>query len=81
MGTAYMALFNWVFARHHGGQFVLRIEDTDLARSTAASEQRIYESLRWLGLDWDEGPEVGGEEESYYQSQRLELYQEFYEKK
>ena len=55
-----MALFNWVFARSHGGQFVLRIEDTDQARSTPASEQAIYDSLRWLGLDWDEGPEVGG---------------------
>ena len=61
VGTAYMALFNWVFARSHGGQFVLRIEDTDQARSTPASEQDIYDSLRWLGLDWDEGPDAGGE--------------------
>ena len=79
MGTAYMALFNWVFARHHGGQFVLRIEDTDLARSTAASEQRIYESLRWLGLDWDEGPELGGDFGPYRQSERKAIYHEHVE--
>ena len=54
VGTAYMALFNLVFARKHGGQFILRIEDTDQARSTAESEQAILESLRWLGLEWDE---------------------------
>ena len=79
MGTAYMALFNWVFARHHGGQFVLRVEDTDLARSTAASEQTIYESLRWLGLDWDEGPEVGGDFGPYRQSERKAIYHEHVE--
>ena len=69
-----MALFNWVFARSHGGQFVLRIEDTDQARSTPASEQAIYDSLRWLGLDWDEGPEVGGEYGPYRQSERKSIY-------
>ena len=79
MGTAYMALFNWVFARHHGGQFVLRVEDTDLARSTAASEQTIYESLRWLGLDWDEGPGVGGDFGPYRQSERKAIYHEHVE--
>ena len=79
MGTAYMALFNWAFARHHGGQFVLRVEDTDLARSTAASEQTIYESLRWLGLDWDEGPGVGGDFGPYRQSERKAIYHEHVE--
>ena len=69
-----MALFNWVFARSHGGQFVLRIEDTDQARSTPASEQAIYDSLRWLGLDWDEGPEAGGEYGPYRQSERKSIY-------
>ena len=69
-----MALFNWVFARSHGGQFVLRIEDTDQARSTPASEQAIYDSLRWLGLDWDEGPEAGGEYGPYRQSDRKSIY-------
>ena len=79
MGTAYMALFNWVFARHHGGQFVLRVEDTDLARSSAVSEQTIYESLRWLGLDWDEGPGVGGDFGPYRQSERKAIYDEHVE--
>ena len=60
VGTAYMALFNWAFARQHKGQFVLRIEDTDQARSTPESEQAIFTALQWLGLDWDEGPNVGG---------------------
>ena len=55
-----MALFNWVFARQHEGEFILRIEDTDQARSTAASEQAIFTALQWLGLDWDEGPDVEG---------------------
>ena len=58
VGTAYIALFNRCFARQHGGQFILRIEDTDQTRSSDASEQAILESLRWLGLDWDEGPDV-----------------------
>lgn len=75
VGTAYMALFNWVFARHHGGQFVLRIEDTDQARSTAESEQAIYDALNWLGLDWDEGPNVGGDHGPYRQSERKSTYQ------
>ncbi len=59
VGTAYIALFNLCFARQHGGQFILRIEDTDQARSTTESEQSIYDSLRWMGLDWDEGPRQG----------------------
>jgi glutamyl/glutaminyl-tRNA synthetase len=60
VGNIRTALFNWVFARHHGGKFIVRIEDTDRARFVEGSEQAILQSLRWLGLDWDEGPEVGG---------------------
>ncbi|MEE4297817.1 MAG: glutamate--tRNA ligase, partial [Pseudomonadales bacterium] len=74
VGTAYVALFNLAFARSHGGDFVLRIEDTDQARSTDASEAAILRSLRWLGLDWDEGPDVGGPHGPYRQSERSELY-------
>ena len=74
VGTAYIALFNLCFARVHGGQFLLRIEDTDQARSTPESEQAILDSLRWLGLDWDEGPDVGGEYGPYRQSERMDLY-------
>ena len=77
VGTAYIALFNLCFARAHGGQFILRIEDTDQARSTAASEQAILDSLRWLGLDWDEGPDLGGEHGPYRQSERMELYGDY----
>ncbi|APX93999.1 glutamate--tRNA ligase [Halomonas sp. 1513] len=76
VGTAYIALFNLCFARQHGGQFVLRIEDTDRVRSTAESEQMILDSLRWLGLDWDEGPDVGGPHGPYRQSERGEIYAE-----
>ena len=60
VGTAYMALFNLVFARKHGGQMVLRIEDTDQSRSSKESEDAILSSLKWLGLNWDEGPDCGG---------------------
>lgn len=60
VGTAFVALFNLCFARQHGGQFILRIEDTDQVRSTQESEQDILNALRWLGLEWDEGPDVGG---------------------
>ncbi|MEH6636493.1 MAG: glutamate--tRNA ligase [Halioglobus sp.] len=74
VGTAYIALFNMCFARAHGGKFLLRIEDTDQSRSTAESEQAILDSLRWLGLEWDEGPDVGGEHGPYRQSERMELY-------
>ncbi len=74
VGTAYIGLFNWVFARKHGGKFILRIEDTDQDRSTAGSERAILAALRWLGLDWDEGPDVGGPFGPYRQSERLELY-------
>ena len=74
VGTAYIALFNYCFARQHGGQFLLRIEDTDQARSTAESEQAILDSLRWLGLDWDEGPDNGGDFGPYRQSERADIY-------
>jgi len=77
VGTAYIALFNLCFARQHGGQFVLRIEDTDQARSTGQSEQMIFDSLRWLGLDWDEGPDKGGEFGPYRQSERGDIYQQY----
>jgi len=69
-----MALFNRCFAHAHGGQFVLRIEDTDQARSTPEAEAKIFESLRWLGLDWDEGPDVGGPMGPYRQSERADIY-------
>ena len=76
VGTAYMALFNYAFARRHGGRFILRIEDTDQARSSAASEKAIFEALHWLGLDWDEGPDVGGASGPYRQSERRETYRQ-----
>ncbi len=77
VGTAYIALFNLCFARAHGGQFLLRIEDTDQARSTPESEQAILDSLRWLGLEWDEGPDVGGDYGPYRQSERMALYGQY----
>ena len=75
VGTAYIALFNLCFARHAGGQFILRIEDTDQARSTDSSEQAIFDSLKWLGIQWDEGPDVGGPFGPYRQSERMDIYQ------
>jgi len=77
VGTAYIALFNYCFAKQHGGQFILRIEDTDQLRSTPESEQAILDSLRWLGLDWDEGPDVEGACGPYRQSERTELYRQY----
>ena len=74
VGTAYMSLFNLAFARQQGGQFVLRVEDTDRARFQADSEQQVYDTLRWLGLDWDEGPDRGGPYGPYRQSERLDTY-------
>jgi glutamyl-tRNA synthetase len=76
VGTAYVALFNLAFARQQGGQFVLRIEDTDRERSSSASETMIFEALRWLGLEWDEGPDRGGPYAPYRQSERGEIYRE-----
>ena len=70
------ALFNWAYARHTGGTFVFRIEDTDSARDSEESYQALLDALRWLGLDWDEGPEVGGPHEPYRQSERMDLYRE-----
>ena len=75
VGTAYIALFNYALAKQTQGQFILRIEDTDQARSTPESEQAIFQSLNWLGLTWDEGPDVGGPKGPYRQSERLEIYQ------
>jgi glutamyl-tRNA synthetase len=75
VGGARTALFNWLFARRHGGAFVLRIEDTDAQRSSWDMVAGIVDGLRWLGLDWDEGPDVGGPHAPYFQSQRLEKYQ------
>lgn len=74
VGGARTAIFNWLFARHHGGAFVLRIEDTDVERSTIASEAALVADLRWLRLDWQEGPDVGGPHGPYRQSERLERY-------
>jgi glutamyl-tRNA synthetase len=77
VGTAYMSLFNLAFVRQQGGQFVLRVEDTDRARFRADSEQQVYDTLRWLGLQWDEGPDVGGPYGPYRQSERLDTYRPY----
>ncbi len=74
VGNIRSALFNWAFARHYGGKLVLRIEDTDTARNTEEGYQYTYDSLRWLGLTWDEGPEVGGDFGPYLQSERMDVY-------
>ncbi len=79
VGTAYMSLFNKAYAQATGGAFVLRIEDTDRARYVADSEQQIFDTLRWLGLPWDEGPDVGGPYAPYRQSERLDTYRPFVE--
>ena len=79
VGTAYMALFDMAFAHRHGGQFVLRIEDTDQSRYVDTAEQNIFELLRWLGLEWDEGPDVGGPYGPYRQSERLTRYRQYAE--
>jgi glutamyl-tRNA synthetase len=76
VGTAYIALINYCFAKKHGGEFLLRIEDTDQARSTPESEKLILESLKWLGLSWDEGPDIGGPHGPYRQSERSAIYAE-----
>lgn len=80
IGGARTALFNWLFVRHHGGKFVLRIEDTDIKRNTEEAMVAIYEGLGWLGLNWDEGPHVGGEFGPYLQSERTELYERYLKK-
>src|SRR5215470_11996092 len=76
VGTAYIALFNFCFARKSGGQFILRIEDTDRTRSTRESEEAILRALRWVGLSWDEGPDIGGPYGPYRQSERSDIYKE-----
>ena len=77
VGGARTALFNWLYARNRGGKFILRIEDTDEARNTEPARQAIFDGLRWLGIDWDEGPEVGGDFGPYFQSQRLSIYDSY----
>ena len=74
VGGARTAIFNWLFARHNGGTFIVRVEDTDQARSTLESEEMVLGDLRWLGLDWDEGPDVGGPHAPYRQSERIDGY-------
>ena len=76
VGNIRTALFNWLYARHTGGKFILRIEDTDVVRTVPGAMESIFDSLRWLGLDWDEGPGVGGQYGPYIQSQRLDLYRD-----
>ncbi len=80
IGGARTALFNWLFARHHGGIFVLRVEDTDRLRNTEEAAVAIYEGLRWLELQWDEGPHVGGDFGPYFQSQRNDIYERHLQK-
>ncbi len=80
VGGARTALFNWLFARHHGGTFVLRVEDTDEARNTDAAIQAIFDGMNWLGLDWDEGPQKGGNHGPWFQSQRRDIYDAWFEK-
>ncbi|MFC2020365.1 glutamate--tRNA ligase [Chloroflexota bacterium] len=75
VGNIRTAMYDWLFARHTGGKFILRIEDTDTARKVEGAVEVIMDSLRWLGLDWDEGPDIGGDYGPYFQSQRLERYQ------
>lgn len=79
IGGAHTALFNWLWARHTGGSFILRIEDTDRARSTQEYEKTIMDGMRWMNLDWDEGPDVGGDYGPYRQADRLDLYRKYAE--
>ena len=74
VGNIRTAIFNWLFARGAGGSFVIRIEDTDQSRKVEGAVEAILETLRWLGVDWDEGPDVGGDYGPYVQSERLDLY-------
>jgi glutamyl-tRNA synthetase len=80
VGNIRTALFNWLFARHTGGKFIVRIEDTDVARTVPGAVEAILDSLRWLGMDWDEGPVIGGSHAPYFQSQRLPVYHEVSER-
>ncbi|MGA8852416.1 MAG: glutamate--tRNA ligase family protein, partial [Aeromicrobium sp.] len=74
VGMARTALFSWAFARHHGGKFVFRVEDTDASRDSEDSYQLLIDVMRWLGLDWDEGVEIGGPNGPYRQSERMDIY-------
>ena len=76
IGGVRTALYNWLYARQRGGQFILRVDDTDAARNDEATLQPILDGFRWLGIDWDEGPEIGGPHAPYYQSQRSDRYQQ-----
>jgi glutamyl-tRNA synthetase len=80
VGGARTALFNWLFARHHGGSFILRVEDTDEARNTLEARQAIFDGMNWLGLNWDEGPHKGGSFGPYFQSERREIYDAWFQK-
>ncbi len=80
VGLVRTALFNWAFAKHHQGTLVFRIEDTDAARDSEESYGQLLDSLRWLGFDWDEGPEVGGPHAPYRQSQRMDIYKDVAQK-
>ena len=80
VGGARTALFNWLFARKHGGVFILRVEDTDEARNTDEAKQAIFDGMNWLGLDWDEGPQKGGNCGPYFQSERREIYDAWFQK-
>lgn len=80
VGGARTALFCWLFARKHGGKFVLRVEDTDEARNTDEAKQAIFDGMKWLGLDWDEGPGVGGPYGPYFQSERNDIYDRYFQK-
>lgn len=77
VGTAYMALFNYIFAHHFDGEFILRIEDTDQTRSRPEYEKNIYEALKWVGITWHEGPDVGGPFGPYRQSERTDIYHKY----
>ena len=80
VGTAYIALFNYLFAKKHGGEFILRIEDTDATRSTPEFEQKVLDALKWCGLEWSEGPDIGGPYGPYRQSDRKDMYRPYVEK-
>jgi glutamyl-tRNA synthetase len=80
VGTAYIALFNYLFAKKHGGAFVLRIEDTDATRSTLEYEHKVLDALKWCGLEWSEGPDIGGDYGPYRQSERKDIYRPYVEK-
>jgi nondiscriminating glutamyl-tRNA synthetase len=80
VGNARTALFNWLVARQAGGTMILRVEDTDLERSEARYETQLLEDLKWMGIDWDEGPDVGGDYAPYRQSDRLDIYRKHAER-